>query len=508
MQTLYDYDGNILDIGSSGQSVDVTGLGVDNTGSADASERINEIIANGGHFYFPPGTYLLENQLVVHSNTVIEGSGRDTLFTASPSLSAVYHTICNNNASDIDARCCMNEDVDDGHPHVSEYITSYDENIVLRDFSVNGNWPNRDLVNWPKKYTGKGVEIGREPGTNIEIQAAHDVIIENVYAYNGIQHNFNIRAGSGSYQMGVTYAAEMQSYRCVIRDCVAENERYDDCFTTHDSNNILIDNCACYMTNNVNGVYASGSVSNGFEIDDGSSFITVRNCKSYYSQCGFQAKGHEGTPPAHDVIFDGCVAFYNQCPFSLGCGPASEYDTYKTIYGRCKNIRIVNCSIIKPYPFSNITSWQGTLQLMDLKGCCDVIIENLYIENTGAPDGVQNDYGQPLRTIFYMREHAHNITFKNVRITSPISNENQWGQGLFHVLAGCSNLFMKDIFLGGVSGSPIINFVPNGTNDILSIDGIYVTRLTENDQILKIADTTDESQVNVLGERKNMYFIS
>lgn len=499
MQSLYDYLGDRLDIGSGSGFQNVAAYNIDNSGQTDVSSAINELIENGGRFFFPAGTYLLGSQLVVNSDTVILGDGEQTIFKAAPSMDAVYNTICNRNASDINARLCRNESTT--NPTVAEIITEYDHDIILKDFVVDGNWQNRDLVNWNKTYSGKGTNITREPGTNLEIQAAHDVIIDGVYAKNGIQHNINIRAGANSYNMGITYKSLYPCYRIVIRNCTAENERYDDCITTHDSYDILIDNCVASVPNNANGTY-SNAISNGFEIDDGSRFVEIRNCKTYYAVCGFQAKGHDNTPPAHDVTFLNCTAYYTQYGFSLSCGPQSEYSGQSSVDGRCRNINILHCAIIQPYVPSNISSWNGSLLFVALKNTLDVNIEDLYVENSGAPAGVQNDYGQADRTMLVnMRERCINTVIRNVKVAYPITCEySNWGLIVFYT--GSHNAVIEDVFLNGFTGNPIVRLNDNTSDYFLKIDGIYTPRLASTDKMLSLND----NQILMQGERRNMIY--
>ena len=506
MQNLYDYRGQILNIASDGVIVDVVSKGVDNTGLHDASAKINELIRNGGVFFFPKGTYLLDSQMVVLSNTKIIGEGSETVFKASPSMDAVYNTICNRNASNINARLCRNVSVD-GHPGTAEYITEYDHDIVLMNFTVDGNWQNRDLVNWNKYYNEKETQISREPGTNLEIQSAYNVVIDHIRAINGIQHNINVRAGAYGYNMGVNYECVFPSHDIVISNCFASNERYDDCVTTHDSYNILIDNCVASVENNANGTY-SKAISNGFEIDDGSRFVEVRNCKTYYAFCGFQAKGHNNTPPAHDVTFRNCQAFYTQFGFTASSGPASLYDTNKTYEGRCRNIKIIDCSIIKPYAFNNVTDWLGSLIGISILNTLNVTIRGLYVENSGAPSNVQNDYGSPLRTILLnCRELCYNTVVEGVQVAEPITNS--YSSGALFILPGqTANVIIKDIVLNGFTGNPIVRANKNSADSFLIIDGIITPKLNESDKILQVASVSSDSEILLQGERKNMLFIA
>lgn len=506
MDFLYDYLGDRLDVsgGGSGDGFkDVTAYGIDNSGQTDVSAAINELIGNGGMFYFPPGLYLLNGQLEVPSNTWIKGAGGQTVFKAADTLDAVYHTICNKNASNTAARLCRNTQVD-GHPAVSEFISDYDSNIVLMDFKVDGNWQGRDLDNWEKVYMGHGVAINREPGTNIEIQAAHNVLIENVIAIHGIQHNINIRGGAYGYNMGVTYECLFPAYRCTIRNCEARNERYDDCITTHDCYDVLIDNCVASVENNANGTY-NQAVSNGFEIDDGSRDVEVRNCKSYYGVGGYQAKGHDNTPPAYNITFRDCASFYNMYPFTMESGPATEYAADQLrIDGRCKNIRIVDCYAIQPYCFSNAKNWKDRTIAVRLMNTLNVFVDGLYIENTGAPEGAENDYGPEQEIIFLnLRNTCLNTYVNNVSITSPITNDHS-NSALFLISNDSTNVTLRNIVLNGFTGNPIVRVNRNDANHFLTIDGIYSKRLAASDKVLQVADTTADSQILLKGSRTNM----
>lgn len=502
MQNLYNYNGEPLVIT---EAVNVVLQGIDNTGTIPVSDAINTLIADGGIFFFPKGTYLLDAQMVVPSNTTIFGEGEETVFIASATMDAVYNTICNTNASNINARLCRNASAD-GYPATSEYITEYDHDITLYNFTVDGNWQNRDLINWDHYYTGKGTQVAREYGTNLEIQSAYNVVIDHVYAVNGIQHNINIRAGAFSYNMGLTYESLFPCYNVVIRNCFASNEREDDCITTHDSYDILIDSCVCSVENNANGTY-SKAISNGIEVDDGSRFVEVRNCRTYYAFCGFQAKGHSNTPPAHDITFRNCTAFYTQFGFTVGCSPAESYTGYSTIAGRCRNIKIVDCAIVQPYAVSNVTDWLGSLIFLSFQNTLNVTVENLYIENTGTPSGVQNDYGTPLRTIcLNLRDKCFNTIIKGVQITNAITNTYS-NSALFLVPSGSANLTLKDITLNGFSGNPIVRHVQNSASYYLNIDGIFTPRVASSDKILQVASVSSESEIVLKGERHSMDFL-
>ena len=459
--------------------VNAVGAGCDNTGETDASVFLNNLIANGGMFYLPSGTYLLEHQLVIPSNVDIKGNGSNTVLIAADSLDLVYHTVCSKNASDINARLCKNFERN-GYPSVS-ILGDYDENIKISDLVIDGNNTGRNTDTWDKFYNHDGYSIQREPGTNIELQKVRHVVLENVISRNGIQHNINVRGGAYSFNEGIDYEALYPSYDVIIRGCRTINELYDDGITTHDSYDIIIEDCFVDVSNNANGTYAN-AVSNGIEIDDGSRYVTVRNCTTQYAICGFQAKGHDNTPPAHDVIFDGCTARYTQYGFSLACGPSSSY-TQANFEHRNNNIKIVNCSIIKPYYFNNVSSWQGSRIFVAMKNSSNVFVDNLYIDaNLPTFDEVSNldIQSNNFRTLFNFREMCENINVSNVRIIGDI--EITWNDSaLFQITGTTKHVNLTNIFMEGCSGAPIIKYNGGSFYNTFNVINFAAKKLSDED---------------------------
>lgn len=488
--------------------------GVDNTGETDASETLNRLFAQGGCFYLPSGTYLLEHQLLIPSNVDIKGDGDTTVLIASPNLDAVYHTICSANAENINARLCRNE-AQNGYPNTS-ICNYYVENVRISDITVDGNWQNRDLVTWDKYYEHDGYSIAREPGTNMELQRVRNVVIDNVRFINGIQHNFNVRGCVNSYNLGLDYEALYPSYNVLVRNCYSNNQRYDDNFTTHDSEYITFDNCMAEVTNNMNGEY-SEAISNGFEIDDGSRFVMVQNCVARYSLCGFQAKGHVNTPSAHDITFKNCTAQYNREGFTLFCDKQSgDFDTDVFTKGRCYHVKIVDCSVLNPYPFANGTSWTKSVRVIDFDNVLDCVVTNLFFDPK-RPTHVRNKYnGDDVRTMFNFREVCYNVTIENVTVTDDII-ANFHDTAFFNIAGTCGHIVLKDIKMKGYTGDyhtseenhehpPIVKF--NGTSfyNYLKIDGLYAKRINEYDRLLKVSNLTDWSQFRCQGSINDMIF--
>jgi hypothetical protein len=488
----------------------VAQMGVDNTGATDASATLNALLQEGGAFYLPAGTYLLESQLLIPSNVDIKGDGTNTVLLASPNLDAVYHTVCSENAQNINARLCRNEEAN-GYPDTS-LCDHYVENVKISDLLINGNWQNRDLENWEHYYINGDYTISREYGTNLELQRVRNVVVDNVTFINGIQHNFNVRAGAYSYNMGLDYVADYPSYHVYVTNCYSNNHRFDDSFTTHDSEYITFENCMCEELANVDGSIDT-TISNGFEIDDGSRYVTVNNCISKYSLCGFQAKGHTNTPSAHDVTFNNCVAMYTRDGFSLACGKANgNFNTDVLETGRCYNITLNNCKALHLYPVNNVEAWAKTVRPIEFKDCLNCDVNNFVFDPT-RPTDVSNIYeGDDVRTVFNFRGVNYNINLNNIIVTDDIvANYND--TALFVISGTSGHISIDGVKMKGYTGNyqdtfhpPIIKYTNNNIYNYLAIRNVYAKKLNSYDKILQISDLQNWHECLLQGSRENLVF--
>lgn len=489
----------------------VTFMGVDNTGATDASETLYAAFQTGGCFYLPAGTYLLEHQLLIPSNVDIKGDGTSTILLASPDLDAVYHTVCSENASDINARLCRNTAIN-GYPDTT-LCDHYVENVRISDLKIDGNWRNRDLETWNQYYSHDGYNIARERGTNLELQRVRNVIIDNVTSVNGLQHNINVRAAAFSYGMGWDYEASYPSYDIHIQNCYTNNQRYDDGITTHDSEYIWIDNCIVEETANIDGSLET-TISNNIEIDDGSRFVTVSNCISRYGIAGYQAKGHKDTPAAHDISFENCTAMYTSQGFVISCSKTGTItrDTWEK--GRCYNIELSNCNVLYSYPLSNVSGWAKTVMPLHVQNVLNLLVSNFTFDPK-RPDSMYNMYnGDDVRTMFNFRDVCYNVQLRGMEIPHDIIANYDGATSLFNFSGACGHIVMKDIKMKGYTGTygetnhpPILRFNNNSVYNYLEIDGLFAERLNDYDRMLWIGSgLTHWSQIALQGTRKNMIY--
>lgn len=462
---------NITAVADAAVYVNVVSKGVDNTGQQDAAAALNELIKNGGHFYLPAGTYTLNSQLLIPSNTVIKGAGIDkTVLKAGNGLDAVYHTICSRNAADINARLARN--VASGTAPAVDTVCPYEVgSIMLMDFTVDGNWQGRNLNSWNRTWESPtGQEVAREPGTNIELQRVTNVVIERVKAINGIQHNFNVRGGSGGYDMGIAYIAKYPSHDIKISECISENERYDDGITTHNAYNVVIDNCNCSVVNNVNGTY-SAPISNGIEIDDGSYNVVVKNCVSEYSFAGYQAKGHVNTHPAHDVTFENCVAIHNMHGFDCGAGTPTGKHGDPT--NGCYNISIINCSVYHPYAFSNADEWVNTCYAIILQNIMNSTIDN-FIAYFGTDTGQLNK-AQTSEHFIRTRDDSTGLFINGATAIGPANKTDDTTFMSFS--GGTRDVALTNITLPAINkAEPLIEYANVSMYGYFVVNGVYAAK--------------------------------
>lgn len=333
-------------------------------------------------------------------------------------------------------------------------------------------------------------------GTGLELQRVYNATIDNLYVYNSPQHNINVRAGAYCYDEGINQVAQFPSHDILINKCESNNQRYDDGITTHDSEYITIQNSLCQVLNNINGQY-SQAISNGFEIDDGSRFVVVRDCISRYNVCGYQAKGHVNTPPAHDVIFQNCLAEFCHHSFRFSGTESNEYNNYDNM---CRNITIDNCTSKNAYIFSNDSEW--TTQCNDIE-CFNAT--SLTINNFNCIEGnptntniITNISSEPRNVKMRFRGYSRNIKINGVNIIG-LKNENPV-ENYMRMDGTARNFIIKDLTADGYKNLPLIGYNSTSQYGYCIIDGINLSRIDETTEILSIGE-------NILGTRQNMFVI-
>ncbi|TSD68142.1 glycosyl hydrolase family 28-related protein [Aeromicrobium piscarium] len=288
---------NVLDYGARGD------------GLADDTAAIQAALDAGGDVYLPAGIYLVSDELRVGSYTTLRGCGIDvSVIVAADSMPRRLNVVTN-------AKNTRSARPD----------SDVDTTLRVADLTILGSYDSRP--------TG-GEWSGNASG--VYLAGVADTVIERVKVVRAPLHGFAVDASflPTPEQESPTFYASCPSRDVVIRDCIAIDSAVDDGFTTHYSHDIVIERCVATLAN-VNT--ASGGVQNGFEVDDGSWRVTVRDCVARGWQNGFQVKGHTTCPPAYDITIDACKAIGCACGFACA---ASHWSA--------RNVTIRSCEVIGP----------------------------------------------------------------------------------------------------------------------------------------------------------------
>ena len=449
--------------------VNVKDFGAVGNGVHDDTEAIQAALDKTGAVFLPQGNYLISGTLGVSSNTRVFGAGKDlTKISMSSSVNEVYHTIASANAVSIDARLAKNDTVD-------TLCSQYVENIVIEDLTIDTNVYARPANS----------HSDREAGTGLELQRVKNFRITRVKSINAPQHGINVRAGASSFKMGLTYRAKYPSIEGVIEYCETDNEKYDDGITTHDSEQITISHCVTRLSRNLSGEN-SKPVSNGIEIDDGSRYILVESCVSDGSWCGYQAKGHENTPPAQDVVFVNCLAKNNQFGFIVAGTKVTEISDYTDA---CRNIAIVNCSIENTYAFKGTSSWTGQGHYVQVNNAKNVVVKNLSVN--GQTEVQQNALEGERKVYFRHLGYNENITYENINCLN--ADNSSANTHLFAFEGDSVLLKLNSINCDGYTAGNLINVVSR-TN--LDISDVYLRKGSASYACVFCAEDSSTSKIS------------
>lgn len=283
----------------------------------------------GGIVQLKPKTYFHRTQILIPGNCTLRGSGKfSSVISAYDDMPAELNSITSKN----NPMYSKKADGVDKSLEKFEYI----EGVNIESLSVHANATGRfkDIKNisW---YQSCGIKLTSVKRSSIKHCFVHDAIVHcydvaaSAYFDNGNPKD-NISGGS---------------YDVLIEDCEGLNSFKDDVFTTHNSDKILIKNCIA-SNDGANPYMTWDNNQHGFEIDEGSTNVTVVDCKATGFIAGFQVKGHDTTFPASHVKLVRCHA--KDCRFSF---MVTQYSKNKGILGR--NVSIIDCTSENPHHDKN-----------------------------------------------------------------------------------------------------------------------------------------------------------
>ncbi|WGW12762.1 glycosyl hydrolase family 28-related protein [Saxibacter everestensis] len=249
----------------SGQVVSVLDYGAKGDGVTDDYDAFVAAFQAGKRVFVPAGIYRIRTAILVPSGCELFGEGMDrTIIRLTDTADPDTWVVTNANRAGGDAH------------------------IYLHDFTADWNCDRPGGLNGTGGSRGSCVTFG-------QVQYGY---IDRVKAINAGLHGFDVCQGTLEYPyMGDGYVAPDRSQHVWISNCIAHNWG-DDGFTTHHSDYIHITNC-----------YAEGprqrGNNNGFEVDDGSRFVTLTANTSENCYGGVEIKAHHNASAGQGVTING-----------------------------------------------------------------------------------------------------------------------------------------------------------------------------------------------------------
>lgn len=337
-------DGKFVRAGSGGLLVDVKAppFNAKGDGVTDDYDAITAAIATGKVVYFPPGIYLIRDELKIPSNRILFGAGIDVSTIKVSASAPPTSTGITNSLNDRTER------------------TTENVGIHISDMTVDANGWNRTITN-----------MNQPSQSAIVFACVAYSSLTRVKALNGGLHGIDITASI--YRNNTMGWAVGPSHDIVLNQCESWNPRYDDGITTHHSYAIQINNCHAENT-----TVKPEFQQNGFEIDEGSRDVTLNNCTSRGFSQGYQVKGHAGSQPAEDVTFINCTASKCNHGWQIWWAAADAEQH------RAGNVTLIGCSVDGLELRSDAGELQ-TLTALRTEFYANVKVINFRVKNT--PNG-------------------------------------------------------------------------------------------------------------------------
>lgn len=427
-------DGGLIIVGAggtvwsrviTGDHVSLHDFGVIADGKTDTTVQINQALRSCAGRYIvtaPAGTIIFSSEIKLPSHLVLKGVGIDkTIFKASRSLPAIANGMTNASNN-------------------YERRNEYDSSIHISDFTLDHNHKGRYSI-------GAGIN---NQACGIKFSAVRGGTINRVKVINAVLHCFDIAADQYVATGNVTDNATNMSMDIGIADCIAVDPYRDDCFTTHNSQNITIERCLAEHTGNVTPL---GNTQQGFEVDEGSEYVTIKNCRAVNLYCGYQSKGHEGTKPAQGVTFSDCIA--DGCAYGFMASIGTNLQGKSGYVGQA--VSFVNCTVNNPvrrlstdpvaayiYGADGVSidglTINGDARILITAGARRVSLRNI-IFNTALTRGEGCIESDPNTSVFLVIDNASSVVQQTIPMVAKLSSG--------------AILKAKNLYMRGASGNAI-----------------------------------------------------
>ena len=479
--------------------VNVKDYGAKGDGVTDDTEAIQAALDKTGFVFAPVGTYVV-SELVIKSNTHFFGAGigKTVISAASPTLDVDDNSVDGSDRLAQDSikyaknalvnEHCHLRDTTDEDDWVSSGYNVYDENIYIGDMTVDMHWWYRHT---------KFISALNHGMTGVMLGGVKDVLVERVKCIDCGLHGFNTKAfpvqlnpdGYTSHD-----AVPGRSKRVTFRDCEFYGSLSDDGFTTHHSDDIVIERCksVCSMNTASTGRYIATN-QNGFEIDDGSRNCHVIDCYGEGFGKGFAVASHPNQLPCRDVVFEKCYSKNNMQGFNIWKG-ANDGSVVFAIEHADVDQRIVlrDCTV------------DGLVEIETESGEDGDDNHPIYIVNA---DSITIDgflwKGTTANGAVFSLGGISNAVFKKIYIASEINtrNDNASPYGLFRIL-NSSNIKFFDLYIENETTRS--NIIRENTDAVCCIDGFAMDSATSTATNLLCARDDSNNYVSAKCTFKNI----
>lgn len=252
-------------------------------------------------------------------------------------------------------------------------VLKFDENISLSNFRIKANGFSR-IKSDPNSEWGRCLRTGALKGLRID----------KMIFQEGPQHCLDLACWKDNY-IGVGHAGVVQGMTtdAIVTNSYVIDYCYDDGLTTHGVDGVSIIGCTAILTDYAKSKHTQVITQNGFEIDDGSSNVLTRDCRTYGNNTntkGFAIANHDGNPIPFNIKFENCDSYETVTGVAtLGVADASHPFGSEAYRGR--NYSIINCSL--NYPHAATDNAEFPSRGFDIQYGMDVVVENFRVNLRG-----------------------------------------------------------------------------------------------------------------------------
>lgn len=328
------------------------------------------------------------------------------------------------------------DDVVSGNILTNEQNTGDDNNagnehIYISDLTTDGNFEVRRgnvTVERPRSSDGCGIAL-------CGVRYAE---VKRVHCTDNRLHGIDVAAAYYLRAKGIPNSevlyVHQPSKHILLENCEA-SRAFDDCITTHYSDDITIINPYAHDAYG-SLLDASAQNSNAIEIDEGSRDVLILGGKSWNSDKGIQVKGHDDTVAATRVRIIGHTAYNNNVNFEVKQDDVfySESPADPNFSLSSFGVQFIGCTSIQPIAAGIPGTWAAN-SLADLRapryfaagGTSGLLVDGLTCLGDDATTIAEYKLGlskqnQTTSNAIYVQGGCYGASFRNITFDHVIAD--------------------------------------------------------------------------------------